>query len=229
MDPLSIILATISLLEATSTAYEAIKHVTGLPKAFEKVNESLPLAQDTLRSARDTLTSTEKATIGPIVGKCEEKAKALLDIFEKVEAKHKEHKEHQASEDTKNWPVVDFYRKTLRNLGRMAKAHRVEALMQDIMEELKELAINKIFKTATDAQVTRLEKAIEELAKVEPSVPDSDLEDLGMVNISQLVASGGKGNQGVATGSANQNNVFGSEFNSGGGAMSFGMGFLSNQ
>ncbi|MCJ1325708.1 hypothetical protein MMC10_002371 [Thelotrema lepadinum] len=224
MDPLTLVATTITLVESVSATYKLIQHLSGLPKAFEKVNESLPLSREILQSARDELQNRQ--TIAPNVAEpisatlktCQAKLDTLLNIFQKIEEKNKE---HQQSKDGKEWSVVSIYHSTLQNAGRMTKAHRVEALMQDIMNKLKALAINQVFKTATQAQVGRLEVAIQELAKVEPSIPDADLDDAGSLNATQNVAAGGKGNQAINRG-GHQDNTFGHRFDTGGGKMTFG-------
>ena len=53
--------------------------------------------------------------------------------------------------------MLEFYHRIVILLG---KAHWVEALMKDILKGLKELAINQLFKTVTQSQMARLEKAI---------------------------------------------------------------------
>jgi hypothetical protein len=97
--------------------------------------------------------------------------------------------------------------------------------MQDILKGLKELAINQLFKTATQSQIARLEETIQGLSKVEPSVPDSDFENSGTLNVTQNVAQGGTGNQAVNR-EGQQENVFGNQFKLSGGNMNFGTDFL---
>ncbi|KAG9237869.1 hypothetical protein BJ875DRAFT_114429 [Amylocarpus encephaloides] len=92
--------------------------------------------------------------------------------------------------------------------------------MEGILKGLKDLAINQLFKTATQSQMVRLEKAIQELSEVEPSVLDSDFGDSGPLNVTQNVTHGGTGNQAVNRG-GKQENVFGQKFLSQGGAMNF--------
>ncbi|KAI8710751.1 SesA domain-containing protein [Fusarium sp. LHS14.1] len=188
MDPLSIIASTIAIVEAVSSTYKAIQHLRGLPDEFKEVSQNLPLAQDTLALARDhlqglTLDDSSKKAIQPVVSGCEERAKMLQDIFEKVE---------KGTKNAKDGSVLDFYRTSLLRLG---KAHRVETLMRGILRDLNALATNQLFKTATQSQ---LEEAIDRLSNVESSVPDSDF-DSPRSN-SQHIASGGTGYQSNITG-----------------------------
>ncbi|KAH7141570.1 hypothetical protein B0J13DRAFT_557045 [Dactylonectria estremocensis] len=210
MDPLSVITSTITVVQAISSTYKAIQHLRGLPNEFNEVNRNLPLAQDTLGLARDqlqdlALDEPSKKAIQPIVSGCEEKAKMLQDIFEKVE---------KGTKKAKGGSVLDLYRTFLLRLG---KAHRVEALMQGILRGLDALATNQLFKTATQSQMAQLKEAIDQLSNVESSVPDSDFESSG-THITQNVAQGGTAKQVFSTG-GHMENIFGHQFNSGGGGI----------
>lgn len=192
MDPLGIITSTIAVVQAISGTYQAIQLLRGLPSEFNEVNRNLPLAEDTLGLARDQLQGqildeSSKRALLPVVSSCEEKTKKLQDIFEKVEKWVK---------NTKDGSVLDFYRTFLLRLG---KAHRVETLMQGILRDLDALATHRLFKTATQNQMAQLKEAIDQLSKVESSVPDSDFEG-SMTNSTQNIASGGTGNQSVNSG-----------------------------
>ncbi|KAH8889904.1 WD domain-containing protein [Thozetella sp. PMI_491] len=221
MDPLSIIASTITVVQSAASTYKAIQHLRGLPRAFEEVNQSLPLVQDILEAARrqlqDAIPDDSSAdAIGPTIQSCQEKANALLEIFQKID---------KEKTGVKGRPAFDVYRTTVLRLG---KAHRVETLMQDILKGLKGLAIRHLFQTPTQIQVTELEKRIQELSKVEPSMPDSDLEAKGTM-ITQHVADHGTGNIANHTGPGQMKAIFGgNNFESGGAPMHFGMGFTKN-
>ncbi|KAH7113408.1 WD domain-containing protein [Dactylonectria macrodidyma] len=191
MDPLSVITSTITVVQAISSTYKAIQHLRGLPNEFNEVNRNLPLAQDTLGLARDqleglALDESSKKALQPLVSGCEEKAKMLQDIFKKVE---------KGVKNAEDGSVLNFYRTSLLRLG---KAHRVETLMQGILGGLDALAANQLFRTATQSQMAELKEAIDQLSKVESSVPDSDFE--GSMTNSQNIASGGTGYLSVITG-----------------------------
>ncbi|RYP60682.1 hypothetical protein DL771_010422 [Monosporascus sp. 5C6A] len=191
MDPLSVITSTIAVVQAISSSYKAIQHLRGLPDEFNEVNRNLPLAQDTLGLARDqlqglSLDKSSKEALQPVVCGCEEKAKMLQAIFQKVE---------KGVKNAKDGSVLDFYRTSVLRLG---KAHRVETLMQGILKGLDALATNQLFRTATQSQMAELKEAIDQLSNVESSVPDSDFENLG--TNSQHIASGGTGFQSNITG-----------------------------
>ncbi|RYP66586.1 hypothetical protein DL769_005993 [Monosporascus sp. CRB-8-3] len=191
MDPLSAIASTIAVVQAISSTYKAIQHLRGLPDEFNEVNRNLPLAQDTLGLARGqlqglALDESSKEALQPLVCGCEEKAKMLQAIFEKVE---------KGVKNAQDGSVLDFYRTSVLRLG---KAHRVETLMQGILRDLDALATNQLFRTATQSQMAQLKEAINQLSNVESSVPDSDFESPG--TNSQHIASGGTGYQSNITG-----------------------------
>lgn len=221
MDPLSITVATIAIIQSISSTYNAIQHLKGLPKAFNEVGQDLPLVRETLDLARSqlqasTLDESTKKAIEPIIKGCKDKASALNDIFQEIDKKKKHDKE------AKDWPaLVSFYRTLLLRLG---KAHRVETLMQGILKDLKGLAVHQLFKVATKAQIDKLESAINKLSEAEPSLPDSEFESNG-TNVSQRIGDGGKGWQFNAMGGT-LTNRFGPEFNATGN-MSFGTDFMN--
>lgn len=101
----------------------------------------------------------------------------------------------------KDGSVLGFYRTSLLRLG---KGNRVETLMQDILKGLRALAVNQLFRTATQSQMAKLEEAIEKLSHVESSIPDSDFESSGTHN-TQHVGPGGIGNQYNHSGLGHQN------------------------
>ncbi|CRG90005.1 Ankyrin repeat, PH and SEC7 domain containing protein secG [Talaromyces islandicus] len=193
MDPLSTIASTIALVQAASSTYKAIHHLRGLPKEFDEVSRNLPLAEDTLSLARDhlqgqALDESSRKALEPFVSGCEEKAKQLQNIFERVE---------KGVKNSKDTFVLELYRTSLLRFG---KAHRVEILMQGILKSLDALATNQLFRMASQGQITKLNKAMDQLSKVKSSVPDSDFESLE-TNFTQHNASGATGYQTVNSGS----------------------------
>ncbi|KAJ6438047.1 MYB DNA-binding domain-containing protein [Purpureocillium lavendulum] len=137
------------------------------PNEFNEVNRHLPMAQETLGLARDqlqgrTLDESSKKAFQPLVIGCEEKAKKLQGVFEKVE---------KGVQSAKDGSVLDIYRTSLLRLD---KAHRVETLMRGVLKGLDALATTQLFRTATQSQVALLRDAIEQLSNLESSVPDSD-------------------------------------------------------
>ncbi|KAE9379661.1 hypothetical protein N431DRAFT_160884 [Stipitochalara longipes BDJ] len=222
MDPINITVATINLVQAISSTYNAIQHLKGLPKAFKEVGQELSLVKETLDLVHSQLQastldeSTQKA-IEPILRSCQEKTIALNEIFQEIDKRKKNDKE------VKDWSaLVNSYRTMMLRLG---KAHRVEVLMQGILNGLRGLAVNQLFKLATKAQMGKLEEAIQKLSEVEPSIPDSDFEP-NSTSFTQNVSEGGKGNMFNSVGGP-QTNKFGHEFHATGN-QNFGMDFMNN-
>ena len=216
MDPLSITASTLTILQTISAAFDAIRQVKGLPKAFKEVGRNLALVTETLGLASAQLESaalkdSARKTIGDVVRSCNEKAASLSEIFQELNRR----KEHDKN---KNWSsLVSFYRSMLLRLG---KAHRVETLMQGILDSLKVLAIHKVFQTACEQQIQKLESASKQLSEVEPSLHDSEW-DQGGRTVTQNIASGGTGHL-ITNDTGTQSNVFGNQFTASG-DMNFGM------
>ncbi|KAK1761310.1 ankyrin repeat-containing domain protein [Echria macrotheca] len=152
MDPLSAIASTIALIQAISSTYRAIQYIKGLPKAFKEASQVLPLVENTLALVREQLDSmhldeSSTRTIGSAVHSCEEKAKALHDIFEEVEMK----------KEANDWLSL--------SVSNLSKARQVKTLVQDIERGVMGLATNRLFRSATQDQMVNLEKAIQKLSQ----------------------------------------------------------------
>lgn len=192
MDPVSIIASTIAIIGAITTAYQVVKTISNLPSAFEEVNKQLPLVERTLRAADSRLreapepTEKDNAAIAEIVKTCQEKATKLREIFEELE------KKRESDTGAVSWTKVRAaYCRVLAGV----KAHRVETVMEDILKSTKRLALNQVFQAATKGDLKEIEKAIEELARVQPSLDDSDFDGAEGITASMTIASGGKGQQ----------------------------------
>ncbi|KAJ4179674.1 hypothetical protein NW759_017285 [Fusarium solani] len=191
MDPLSIIASVIGIVGAISATCKTISKITDLPKAFNQVKRHLPLVQKTLGDARKrldstTLTDDQRESILDTVNHCADKAKELKRIFDALENKCKQ------DQDAKSWVGVRaWYRDALRGI----KGHRVESLMNDILEDVKRLGLHEIFRLATQEDVKEIKKALEELSKVEPSLDDEEIESRGSIYATQTVIEGAFGQQ----------------------------------
>ncbi|KAL4916604.1 hypothetical protein BDW62DRAFT_202589 [Aspergillus aurantiobrunneus] len=149
--------ATLTTVETLSKAYDAIKDLNELPKAFEEVNKRLSIAQSTLEvikheieTRRPTSDPSSSPKILDLLKSCEDGLRKLQDVF--TEIKKSDHGSPR-----------NFYRKLVLKLG---TAHSVESNMGAILNDLQLLATDHVFQTTTKYQVEELEKAIKELAEV---------------------------------------------------------------
>jgi hypothetical protein len=200
MDPLSIAASIIAIVGGISATSKTIKTIKGLPKAFDEVQNDFPLALSILRGAQNSLldgqeiTEDEKDAVLAVLQPCHDKAKELKRVFDEVRA------ECEKDKDAKDWAKLrTAYHKALRGV----KASRVEHLMMDILEGLKKLAFSQVFKSATQHDIQTLEKAIRDLSKVEPSLPDSEFGTDGQIHASQHNAPGAMAQQNNVQGGIN--------------------------
>ncbi|TQN66287.1 Ankyrin-2, partial [Colletotrichum shisoi] len=219
MDPLSITASTITVIQSLLATYDTIKHVKDLPKAFAEVGRNLPLVKETLDLAQQALSvdgpdENVKSAIQPALAECLKRAKTIEDIFAEIEPGNQQNK------GAGDWSaLVRFYRKKVVPYG---KANKVEALMQDILDKLKVLAIHQVFKARADSlgHIEKLEDAIKSLAEVEPSLPDSEFDGGPATNVTQHISDNGRGL--VSTGNYSEIAMGNTaKYQSGGGAMNF--------
>jgi hypothetical protein len=138
MDPLSITASIIGIIGGVSATCNTIKEIKGLPKAFDEVQNDLPLVLRTLQSAEDRLrddqetTEDEKNDVVAFLLPSHDKAHELQRVFDEVK------KECEKDKDAKDWVKArSVYHKALRGM----KASRVEQLMKDILGGMKKLAV----------------------------------------------------------------------------------------
>ncbi|KAF9869242.1 hypothetical protein CkaCkLH20_13287 [Colletotrichum karsti] len=219
MDPLSITASTLAVIQSLIAAFEAIRHIKGLPKAFNNVGESLPLVKETLELAQEVLCEENpddavKRETAKTLQDCQKKAKVINSIFKNIEEGRKKEK------DAKDWSFFSrFYREKVLPMG---KAHKVEKLMEQVLAKLKILGINQIFRARADfqSQVEKLSSAIRALSEVEPSLEDSEF-DAAATNYTMNVSDYGRGL--MATGE-NANVTMGDRFEAAGSMNFAGMG-----
>lgn len=215
MDPLSIAASVAGLLQAISAACATISKISNLPKAFEHVKKHLPLAQRTLEDIRvqlehQSLTEAEQQTIAQIIQGCAVKAGILRQIFDTLEEKCKQDKDARSWDKVRGW-----YHEALRGI----KGHRVESLMNDILEDLRNLGLYQVFRLATQEDVAEIKKALQDFSHVEPSLDDATVESGSVIHASQSVNTGGMGQQNNPSGGTN---TFNSGYNISGGTVTFG-------
>jgi len=197
MEPVSVTASFIGIIGGISATYRTIKTVKGLPKAFDEVQNDFPLVTRVLSHVHATLcdsqdiTDDEKDAIMTMLQSSRSAAEELKRVFEEVKT------ECERDSGAKDWARFRvIYHKALRGM----KASRVERLMLEILSGLKKLALRQIFELASQHDIQPLDKAIQDLAKVDPSLPDSEFGGEGQIIASQHNASGAI---------ASQNNVHG--------------------
>ncbi|KFY02662.1 hypothetical protein O988_02002 [Pseudogymnoascus sp. VKM F-3808] len=156
---LGIISAIISIIDATKKVYEAVEDEAGLPTNFKKSATKLPLILKLLEYAEEYVNNETdesiKAAFTPTLEDCKVQAIHLQELFEKV----------MPGEGDSRW---DRYMKAARTIG---KGGRVESLVGGILDDLQLLATRFPEITTLEGK-DQLATAIEEVTKMEPSLPD---------------------------------------------------------
>ncbi|KAI8272951.1 hypothetical protein K4K59_010971 [Colletotrichum sp. SAR11_240] len=200
VDPLSVVGTVIGLLAAAEAAYDKIKAIKGLPKAFSEVSLRLPIAQEILKKIDEkyeNLSVATAKTIAPTVESCRKNAEALKVILEMLPPR---------KDATSHWEsIVKHYISIIKIRG---KKERVETLTESILKDIQLLANHETIREAADqSQLKTLEEAIKAIEKVEASISDESLEDNRNVSITH----GGQGSQNFQVGDNNkQYSSFGS-------------------
>ncbi|KAI5460947.1 hypothetical protein BGZ63DRAFT_388053 [Mariannaea sp. PMI_226] len=83
------------------------------------------------------------------------------------------------------------------------KGQRVESLMNDILKDMEKLGLYETFSLATQHDIDELKKAIEEISHTEPSLDDAAVESSSFTSTTQIVNTGGWGQQNNPSGGAN--------------------------
>jgi hypothetical protein len=183
---LGIISSIISIIDATNQVYEAVKDEAGLPTNFKKSATKLPLIskllEDAERYVNNAADDSIKAAFTPTLKDCKVQATHLQELFGKV----------MPEEGDSRW---DRYVKAARTIG---KGGRVESLIGGILDDLQLLA-TRFPEVTTPRGKDQLAKAIEEVTKMEPSLPDG-FEQM------PAYAHYGSGAQNINTGSGIQHN-----------------------
>lgn len=156
---LGIISSIISIIDATKQVYEAVEDEVGLPKNFKKSATKLPLISKLLEDAETYINNAAddaiKIAFTPTLEDCKVQATQLQELFAKV----------MPEKGDSRW---DRYVKAARTIG---KGGRVESLIGGILDDLQLLA-TKFPEVTTPRGKEQLAKAIEEVSKMEPSLPD---------------------------------------------------------
>ncbi|EGD99964.1 hypothetical protein TESG_07292 [Trichophyton tonsurans CBS 112818] len=177
---LGLISSIITIIQSTYQVYEAVDDAKGLPTNFKKSAAKLPLISKLLEDA-------EK----PTLDNCKLQATRLHELFTKV----------MPEEDDSR---LDRYVKAARTIG---KGGRIEELVKRILDDLQLIA-TKFPEVMTPRSKEQLAKAIEDMAKLEPSLPD------GFENAPAFTHYGsGAQNNNMGGGTQNYNNSTGNQNN----------------
>jgi len=155
---LGMISAIIAIIDTTYQVYEAVKDEAGLPTNFKKSAAKLPLVSKLLEDAERYAKAADEATetaFTPTLEDCKAQATQLQELFEKV----------MPEEGESRW---DRYAKAARTIG---KCGPVENLVKGILDGLQLLA-TRFPEVTTPRTKEQLAKAVEEVTKMEPSLPD---------------------------------------------------------
>ncbi|OBT53876.1 hypothetical protein VE04_06248 [Pseudogymnoascus sp. 24MN13] len=155
---LGMISAIISIIDAAHQVYEAVQVEAGLPTNFKKSATKLPLISKLLEDAERYVKEADEATktaFAPTLEGCKAQAIQLQELFDKV----------MPEEGESRW---DRYVKAARTIG---KGGRVENLVGGILDDLQHLA-TRYPEVTSLRTIEQLAKAVEEVTKMEPSLPD---------------------------------------------------------
>ncbi len=167
---LGIISSIISIVDGTKQVYSATSNTKGLPEAFAEVATRLPIVQTILQSMKthiedntaDILFSKQAKAV---VESCKTKTQKLDKIFQKVLPADGASRRER-------------YFTAARTLG---KGTRVEMLMKRILDDLHVLAISNNLIGENDEHLKELAKAIDEIAAMPPSLPESAGDETGFI------------------------------------------------
>ncbi|KFY36599.1 hypothetical protein V495_07752 [Pseudogymnoascus sp. VKM F-4514 (FW-929)] len=151
--------AIISIIDTTRNVYEAVEDDAGLPTNFKKSAMKLPLILKLLEHAEEYVNNETDESIKdaftPTLEDCKVQAIQLQGLFETV----------IPGEADSRW---DRYMKAARTIG---KRGRVESLVGGILDDLQLLS-TRFPGVTTPREDNQLAMAIEEVTRMEPSLPD---------------------------------------------------------
>ncbi|KAK8057017.1 tpr domain protein [Apiospora saccharicola] len=163
---IGIISAVIAIIDGIHQLYEGASDATGLPEAFRVVAARLPLVESILQSVENHLRLNQvdgpsSHAMKAVLHEAKKKAKSLKELFDKV----------IPLDDASRW---DRYIKLARTLGKDTK---VETLMMGLMTDVQLLMGKNGLDSVAAQQVDELRKAIEDMSKLQPSIPDSEFQN----------------------------------------------------
>ncbi|KAK5561675.1 hypothetical protein LTR46_000480 [Exophiala xenobiotica] len=155
----------IGIIDASIKTYDSAYKDMKLGDTFKAVRRQLPIILDTLQTCQNHLEPTNDLiptevweALKETVVTCHDKAGNLRGIFEKVIISHGD-----------GWKTQ--YLKTVKRLG---KGNTVEELMKSITEDVRVIVDHRSVQSANPGLKAALDKIIEEMKSVKPSVPEEE-------------------------------------------------------
>lgn len=165
--------SVVGILTAAEVAYDKIKSMEGLPRAFSEARLRVPLAREILKDIEAQSQGAPQSTVNdllPLVKSCKGNADDLKQILEDL-----------GTEDSTSTWQLDRYLFLIKSRGKKA---RVEDLMKNVLNDIQTMANYQIIRAAVSDRLAELKNAIEELGRVDKSATDESLGHSGGVNIS---------------------------------------------
>lgn len=163
-DPFGTILGIIDLLEKSKKAYDNFKDAKDLPDAFREAHSKIQLTEITLEQAGTelksrfpSLSTDEQNAIKGTLEICQTKAVDLEAIFIAV-----------CKDDRKH--SLQRYADTLKRMFKDTKTN-IEQLWKEFLEGVRVLLDHLHMKDSLSMK--RIVEAIEDIAQVEPSLPEN--------------------------------------------------------
>lgn len=179
--------AVISILDASKKVWESARKDIDLPKTFIEVARRLPVLQETLQTCYKHLepvaNDLPKETVDGLDKSLEitkSQARALRDIFEET------------------IPGSDSGRmeRLKKAVNRVGKGKKVEQLMEGISKDARQIADLHAVKSANPELANNLDKLIQDLRGLEPSLPNEPAQGNHFYNYDgKQYNNTGKGNQ----------------------------------
>ena len=155
--------AVISIIDASIKIYNSAWKDLNLSEAFQLVGRRLPVVLDILQacqahleSIKDSLPADICDALEKILEACDEKARKLREIIEKVIP----------------GPNDGWEKRYLKLLKRLGNGNKVEELMRSMTEEVQILVNHHAVRSAEPEQNTELTSIINEMKSVKSSVPE---------------------------------------------------------
>lgn len=197
MDPVtiaSLVSSIITILKTTQEIYDAAHNQSGLPEAFQVVATRLDAVTTILPAVGASIEHVDeielKQSLVRLLRSCESQSTSLHEIFDKVV------------------PAADASR-LQRYLSvawamKIGRAARVEDLMKSIITDMHTISMDLGFRKSA-SEVQSLLQAQEAVEKLEPSLPDEELDGAPSRHVTTNNNTG-SGNLYNASGSGNMTN-----------------------